>query len=92
MQQPRGRERHAAAPVGPAPADSEATKDATRGLTGPDSVWTPGKGHPLGKGAFLDSTTIQCNMAHGFLGHHREAEDNVLQILRERAAARGWQL
>ena len=36
---------------------------------------------------FLDSTMTQCNMAHAFLGYYMEAEDNVPQILKERAAA-----
>ena len=45
----------------------------------------------LGMCAFLDSTTIQCNTAPVFLDYYMEAEDNAPQILKERAAARGWQ-
>ena len=39
--------------------------------------------------ASLDSTTIQCNTAPVFLDYCMEAEDNVPQILKERAAMRG---
>ena len=44
----------------------------------------------LGTCAFLDFTMIQYNMAHIFLDFYLEAEDNVPQILKERAAVRGW--
>ena len=47
------------------------------------------RGHCLGTCAFMDSTMIQCNMAHVFLAYYMEAEDNVPQILKERAAVRG---
>ena len=48
------------------------------------------RSHSLGTCASLDSTMTQCNTAHVSLNHCMEAEDNVPQILKERAAARGW--
>ena len=50
------------------------------------------RSHSLGTRASLDSTIIQCNTAHVFLNHYREAENTTLQTLKERAAARGWRL
>ena len=50
------------------------------------------RSHSFGTCASLDSTRIQCNMAHASLDYYMEAEDSALQILKERAAARGWQL
>ena len=41
--------------------------------------------HSLGTRASLDSTMIQCNMAHVSLDHYMEAEDNIQQIQKERA-------
>ena len=43
----------------------------------------------MGLVPFLDFTMIQCNMAHVFLDYYVEAEDNIPQILKERAAADG---
>ena len=47
------------------------------------------RSHSLVKCAFLDFIMIQCNMEHIFLTYYIEVENNVPQILKERAAARG---
>ena len=48
------------------------------------------RSHSLRTCLFQDFAMIQCNMAQVFLDYHMEAEDNVPQILKERAAARRW--
>ena len=50
------------------------------------------RSHCLGTCVLLDFTMIQCNTAHVFPGYYMEAENNISQILKERAAARGWRL
>ena len=54
-----------------------------------EDIW---RGHFLGTCAHLDPTMIQCNTAHALLDYYVEAEDNITQTLKERAAVRGWQL
>ena len=40
----------------------------------------------------MDFNMIQCNTAHVFLDYYMEAEDNIPQVLKERAIARGCHL
>ena len=47
------------------------------------------RSHCLGMCVSLNSTMIQCNIAHVSLNYHLEAKDNVPQILKEIAAATG---
>ena len=42
--------------------------------------------------AIPDSAMTQCNTAHVFLNHCLETEDRAPQILKGRAATRGWRL
>ena len=49
--------------------------------------WVEGGSH-----AGLESGLHQCNMAQVSLDYYLEAEDSVPQILKERAAMRGWEL
>ena len=50
------------------------------------------RSHYLRTCAPLDFTLIQCNTAHTFLNHSREAENNAPQVLKEKEAVRGWHL
>ena len=66
----------------PVLADSEATKDHS--LQDALQTWT--LSGLLRIVPFLDFSIIQYNMAHAFLDYYIEADDNIPQILKERAA------